>query len=293
MIPQAWRQSGRFFRHGEHQIFFHEAGSGPTVLLIHGFPTSSWDWHRIWEPLSEHYRLIAADMIGFGLSDKPAPYRYSIFDQADLQETLLTQLGIERCHILAHDYGDTVAQEMLARYAERRARGAKSLILDSICFTNGGLFPEAQRPLRIQKLLAGPLGGLLARALGRSAFNRSMRRIFAPHTYPSDEELSAHWSLLQHNGGRQVIHRVIRYLHERKKHRQRWVEPLQYPIIPLCFLVGSLDPISGHWMARRYCELVPRPDVVELAGVGHYPALEAPRNVVSSYREFVETRTTI
>ncbi|WP_227538139.1 alpha/beta fold hydrolase [Marinobacter vulgaris] len=86
-----------------------------TILLIHGFPTASWDWHKIWPALRQAHRVVAMDMLGFGFSEKPASHRYSIHQQADIVEGVVRQLGLDRFHVLAHDYGDTVAQELLAR----------------------------------------------------------------------------------------------------------------------------------------------------------------------------------
>jgi pimeloyl-ACP methyl ester carboxylesterase len=285
----SWREEGKRWLHRDHPIVFHEVGAGPALLLIHGFPTCSWDWHRIWETLASSHRLVAADMIGFGLSAKPRDHLYSIFDQADLHEGLLVSLDVERVHILAHDYGDTVAQELLARFVERRDARRPGPAIESVCFLNGGLFPEAQRPLPVQKLLAGPLGGLLGPLVGERTFRRSFRRIFGPRTRPSRRELAEHWSLLSHGDGRKVVHRILRYLHERGVHRQRWVGVLQRPPVPLRFVVGLEDPVSGRAMARRYRELVPDADVVELPGVGHYPQLESPAELLRIYREFLRS----
>ena len=109
-------------------------------------------------------------MIGFGWSDKPRHYRYSIFDQADLHEALMRAQGVKRYHILAHDYGDTVAQELLARHEERRATGDNSLVLESVCLLNGGLFPEMHRAARVQKLLLTLLGPLLGVLMNERGF---------------------------------------------------------------------------------------------------------------------------
>ena len=108
--------------------------------MVHGFPTSSWDWQKVWDALSHSYQLIAPDLIGFGYSDKPSGYPYSMFDQADLIEQLLTHLGILNYDILAHDVGDTVAQELLARQWERKAANIRSC-----CLLNGGLLEYAQQ----------------------------------------------------------------------------------------------------------------------------------------------------
>ena len=281
-----WVAGAEHSRHGDHEIAFHEAGSGSAVVLIHGFPTCSWDWHRVWPDLTQRYRVVAADMIGFGQSAKPRAHGYSIFDQADLCEGLLRSLGVERVHILAHDYGDTVAQEMLARFSERRAEHEPGTVIESVCFLNGGLFPEAQRPLFIQRLLASPAGGLVGRLLSKRTFDRSFSKIFGPETRPSRQELAEHWSLLEHNGGRRIVHRVLRYLHERSANRERWIGALESAPVPLRFVVGLQDPVSGAAMAQRYREVVPDPDVVELPRIGHYPQLEDPMAVLENYVRF-------
>ena len=113
-----WHQRGRRYLHHGHSVFYQDqaCGDGPTLLCIHGFPTASWDWHRIWGGLREHFgRIIAPDMIGFGFSDKPRNYPYAMPDQADLHVGLLLELGARDIHLLAHDIGDTVTQELLAR----------------------------------------------------------------------------------------------------------------------------------------------------------------------------------
>src|SRR5262245_7965557 len=156
MTLDDWKAAGRSFEHRGHNIFYRDEGSGPPLLLIHGFPTSSYDWHKIWDSLVRKFRVIAPDMIGFGFSAKPKDYVYSIFDQADLIQSLMSRLNVPRARVLAHDYGDTVAQELLAR-----ANEGGPLQMESLCLTNGGLFPETHRPRLVQKLLLTPIGPLV------------------------------------------------------------------------------------------------------------------------------------
>jgi pimeloyl-ACP methyl ester carboxylesterase len=103
-----WRAAGTYFEHRGHRIFWREGGlpDAPVLLLIHGFPTASWDWEAVWPELAMRYRLLTLDMIGFGFSDKPLDYDYSILDQADLCEALLRERGVGDYHVLAHDYGN-------------------------------------------------------------------------------------------------------------------------------------------------------------------------------------------
>lgn len=270
-----WERGGTFTTLQGHRLFCREGGekSAPALVLIHGFPTASWDFEALWAPLCARFRVITLDMLGFGFSDKPdAPY--SILRQADLFEARLAELGVTDFHVLAHDYGDTVAQELLARGTPK-----------SVCFLNGGLFPESHRPLAVQKLLLSPVGRFVARLTSRARFEQNLRRIFSPKNPPSPERLDGYWALLM-RGGPQVMARLIHYMPERVKHRERWVGALLQAKVPLKLIDGADDPVSGRHLAARYRELIPSADVTLLEGVGHYPQVEAPQPVLDAYLRF-------
>ena len=279
-----WLASGDFFVHRGYRIFSRTAGdpAAPVLLLIHGFPTSSWDWEAVWQNLAQRYRLVAVDMIGFGFSDKPAQYDYSIVDQADIQGSFLRRQSVSEYHVLAHDYGDTVAQELLARQSEAGRRPK----LRSVCFLNGGLFPETHRATIVQRLLQSPAGGLVTRWMTRDRFARSFTHVFGPATQPAPGQIDAFWELIVHNGGVDVYTSLIRYIGERRANRARWVGALQLADIPRTLIDGAADPVSGAHMAERYGQLVPRSDVSLLDGVGHYPQIEAPQRVIEEYLGF-------
>jgi pimeloyl-ACP methyl ester carboxylesterase len=277
--PDDWRAAGDTFEWRGERIFYRAEGTGEPVLLVHGFPTASWDWSLIWPRLVSRYRLLTLDMIGFGFSAKPRAFPYSIMAQADLLSALLERERVSSYRLLAHDYGDTVAQELLARQDD-----PSSPRIVSACLLNGGLFPEAHHALVTQKLLASPLGPLVARLGGYRAFARAMRRIWGTHPV-TDADLRAMWRLVTQHDGPAVMPQLIGYLAERRAHRSRWVGALVSARAPLRFIDGLVDPISGADMVARYRELVPRPDIVELPGVGHYPQLEAPGDVAAAVLE--------
>jgi pimeloyl-ACP methyl ester carboxylesterase len=265
-----------------HRIFVRiEAAPGrPPLLLIHGYPTASYDWIRVWPRLAERYSLHALDMLGFGLSEKPPDASYRISLQADICQALLDRAGVACTHVLAHDYGDTVAQELLAREREGRIR------LASVAFLNGGLFPEVHRARRIQTLLAAPvLGTLLARAMNQARFEATMLSISGREP-PTHQELADLWSLVERDGGRRALARLINYMEQRRQNRPRWVGALIESRVPRVLICGAADPISGAHLAQRYRELVPDPAVVVLDGVGHYPQLECHDRVVDEYLRF-------
>lgn len=278
-----WRAQGKGFTFNGHAIRYWTAGAvdAEPLLLLHGFPTASWDWHYLWQPLSQRYRVIACDMLGFGFSAKPRGHAYSLLEQADLQQALLTHLRVEGpVHVLAHDYGDSVAQELLARHHEGRIH------LASCVFLNGGLFPETHHPVLMQKLLLSPVGPLLGRLFSRAKLKANLDKVFGANTRASDSEVDAFWTLMAHNQGPAVMHRLIRYMPERREQRERWVTAMQKGGVPLRVIDGAVDPISGAHMVTRYRELIANPDTVLLEGIGHYPQTEAPDQVLAHYLAF-------
>ena len=290
---ESWRSAGNDYRHHGNRIFYRDqAGTGAgTLVCLHGFPTASWDWAPIWSGLRARFeRVIAPDLIGFGWSDKPRDYTYSIHDQADLVEGLLTALGVDRVHILAHDYSVSVTQELLARRSEHPAGERDRVGIDSVVFLNGGLFPEMHRPRLVQKALAGPLGPVVARLSTERIFSRTFSEVFGPGTKPNAEELHQFWLLMSNNGGDKLGHKLIRYIADRNEHRDRWVGALIGADMPIRLIDGPEDPVSGAHLVAYYRENVPDADAVELAGIGHYPQVEAPDATMAAFGEFHDTR---
>ena len=283
---QQWRSLGHFTAFGPQRIFCIDSAPADrareALFLIHGFPTASWDFARLWPALTGRFRVVTCDLLGFGFSSKPRGHAYSIMEQADVVESVAARHELGRFHVLAHDYGDTVAQELLARDEARTQP-----MLCSVCFLNGGLFPETHRLRPIQKLLRGPLGPLVGRLMNRRRFARSMTAIFGAHTPPGDSEIDAFWTLITHEGGHWLAHELIRYIDERVAHRERWVAALQNARCPLALIDGAADPVSGAHMVARYRELVGKGYIAELADIGHYPQVEAADRVLDHYRRFL------
>lgn len=281
MGMEDWYAAGRRARVSGLEVFYRRSGSGEALVCLHGFPTSSWDFELVWPSLSRRFDAVAHDLIGLGRSEKPErPLTVDL--QATVVEDLARGLGIERAHLLAHDLGDTVAQELLARQVEGRA----AVRWLSCVFLNGGLFPEAYRPRLIQKLLVSPLGPWIAKLTSERTFRRNMARIFSPAHPPDEGFLAGSWQLLVEGRGRAMLPRLLRYMDERRVHRERWVGALQQAVVAMRLIDGVLDPVSGRKIAERYTALVPGADVVLLDDVGHYPHVEAPEVVLEHFHDF-------
>lgn len=282
LTVDAWRAGGSYFDFRGRRVFFRREGSGIPLLCVHGYPTSSWDFHKVWAPLTERFDVFTADMLGFGLTDKPIGYRYSIYEQADLLYELLRRHDVSALHLLCHDYGVSVGQELLARFGD--GEGPK---LHSVTFLNGGLFPETHRARAIQRLLASPLGPLVTRFSTEVRFRLSLRELFGPSTQPTDGELRQLYQLVERADGKRALADLIAYMEERKANRERWVGAFVKTKVPMTVINGSLDPVSGAHMITRLLELRPATPVVRL-DVGHFPQLEAPEVVLDAFLQFID-----
>ncbi|XP_027698074.1 mesoderm-specific transcript homolog protein isoform X2 [Vombatus ursinus] len=328
----SWKTSGSFFTYKGLSIFYQDSwgavGSSEIVVLLHGFPTSSYDWCKIWEGLTQRFhRVIALDFLGFGFSDKPA----------SIVEGLLRHLGLQnqRVNLLSHDYGDTVAQELLYRYKHNRTG---RVLINSLCLSNGGngpelarmktgewpssatsryrsmlpkrptvsecrrhgrpqdaegIFPETHHPTLLQKLLkdGGPMSPILTRLMNFFFFARGLAVVFGPHTQPSEAEMWDMWAGIRTNDGNLVIDSILQYINQRKKHRDRWVGALTSVAVPLHFIYGPSDPVNPHpEFMNLYRKTLPQSTVSILDDhISHYPQLEDPMGFLNAYLNFINS----
>jgi pimeloyl-ACP methyl ester carboxylesterase len=281
---ERWLGGGRVvpvdLRGTKRNIFVRQSGAGDrAILFLHGFPTSSWDWSKVAPVLEPHFRLYFFDFLGFGASDKPQTHRYDLCEQADLADAVAAHFGVERARLVAHDIGSSVAQELLARRAEAKL----SFALEDVTLLNGGIYPDLHRPVLTQKLLRSPLGPLIARATNEKRMSAVLASVFAAEHRPKPEELAQHWQSIARNGGNRIGHRLIRYIEDRRANERRWVGALETTDLPLRFVWGMRDPVSGaHVMARLRERFGGRAELIALEDAGHYPQLEVPERVASA-----------
>ena len=139
---------------GDVRVAYHDEGSGPAVLLLHGCPFASFVWRRLIPQLAPTHRCIAPDLLGLGDTETPPGADWSLSAQADTLIQLLDFLGTERAHVLGHDHGGAIAQVLAARHP---ARVDRLVLTDAEAYDN---WPSAkERPfVRITQLpLVGDL----------------------------------------------------------------------------------------------------------------------------------------
>jgi pimeloyl-ACP methyl ester carboxylesterase len=282
MDQEEWFSGGDHLRvelrSGGFEIFSRVRGSGPWLTFLHGFPTSSWDWAKVVPGLQSGFRVLCFDFLGFGDSDKPRDHRYSILEQADVTEEVWRQLAIKETGVVAHDYGATVALELMARQIEQALTASVSRFV----LLNSALYARLGRPLLVQRLLAKPIiGSLVARAMTERAFVRSFSSVFSSQYPIAESEVREHWQVLQRREGSvPVSPGLAHYLAERKLYAARWEGALERDDIPKTFIWGMSDPRSGAHIAAHLRRRMPTASLRPLPEVGHYPQLEVPDVVV-------------
>ncbi|HXP36624.1 MAG TPA: alpha/beta hydrolase [Solirubrobacteraceae bacterium] len=262
----------------ERAIFLRTIGAGPAITLLHGFPSSSHDWAKLAPALSERRTLLMPDFLGFGASAKPPEHDYSLREQADIVEAIWARKGVEQTALVAHDYAVSVAQELLARHAE----GTLAVELEAVHLLNGGLFPELHRPQPMQTALLDPeQGPKIGELITEDLFVAGLRPTFA-EGYDAAADSAEIWRSMNRDEGQRISHLLIRYMVDRERDGARWVAALEQTDVPLAFVWGMLDPVSGAHMAERIRERLPDAPLLALDDVAHWPQLEVPARVLDA-----------
>jgi pimeloyl-ACP methyl ester carboxylesterase len=293
---RSWLAAGRHEGVAGRKMFVYERGPAavervgrelPTVLLLHGFPTSGYDWRGVVQRLSRRVRAIAPDLLGFGLSDKPVDYSYSLFQQADTIEELLKTLNVQAAHVVSHDLGTSLHSELLARQAE----GRLSFELQSSTFLNGSMLQWLAKITPFQELLAANATLPQAIEFCRTTFStmyvpalqKLMRRpeaITAIDAQVMDE-------LLRYLDGHLRLPAIAGYMRERYVHAGRWLGALETAESPVQIVWADGDPIAHVEMGRELARRCPQARYHELAGLGHFLLMEDPAPVAKRIEEFV------
>ncbi|HEX3460990.1 MAG TPA: alpha/beta hydrolase [Acidimicrobiales bacterium] len=252
-----------------------EAGAGERepLLVIHGFPTSSFDFHLVIDQLARDRRVVLFDMVGYGLSAKP-DLAYTVDIQADVVVALTDRLGLDRISLLTHDFGDTVGGELLARQEE----GRWPVEIVHRVLTNGSIYIQMAHLSAGQELLLS----LPDQRLGDDApmdthtLAGGLAATLSPSSTVSAEELEGAAELAARSDGLSLLPRTIRYIEERRRSESRFTGAIEDHPSPLHVVWGADDPIAVVAMVDHLREA--RPDITAeiLDGVGHFPMVESP-----------------
>ena len=262
-----------------YQLFVIDTGKSdlPTLVIFHGYPTSSYDYYKVLPELSRHYRVIIHDHLGFGFSDKPKKASYSLIDQATRALELWKQLGLQKITLLAHDYGTSVATEIIARDCANEL----NIEIQKLILCNGSIHIEFSKLRTIQKLLRNKFTGpYVAKLTNYSIFSKNMRNIYFDKTKVTEEELKEMWTLLNYNQGKKVIHQLTQYITERYTYWDRWIGAVKVTQIPTKIVWAKNDPIAIPKIAETLASEIPNNELIWMENTGHFLMLENPNEWV-------------
>lgn len=291
-----WKGSGEYIKYGAfgHKVFVKQIGNkeataDKTLLLIHGFPESSYSYHAILDGMLQIFdRIILFDMLGYGLSDKPVnDYAYSLFEQADVVLSVWKHFGITGGHMLSHDMGDSVATEIVARHQNDVLPHWFSDGLQSLTFTNGSMVLELAELRITQKILLSKYGYLMGNVVNYNIFSQQVRSAHGNDKL-GEAEIQLLWELNTLENGHKKTYLTIKYLNDRKKfEKTRWLPALSQCTIPIHLCWGDDDEVAqikmAHFLKDSVCK---NAALTIMENVGHFCQLGSPDVWVESVSAF-------
>ena len=279
LTSKKWEKLGKYTKVFDRTIFMidyenQSDSKKETLVILHGYPTSSYDYHKVLPQLAKKYRVILHDHLGFGFSEKPLDFSYSLIEQADIALQLWKQLSLKKVVLLAHDYGTSVCTEIIARHNKQQI----NLQIDKLILSNGSIHIEFSKLRTIQKLLKNKYTGKwVAKLTNYPIFKKNMRNVYFDKTKVTDEELKEMWLQLEYNNGRNVIHLLSNYINERYYFWHRWVGALKETSINTTIIWAENDPIAIPKIAELLHKEISYSKIFWMKNCGHFLMLEQPK----------------
>mmetsp|Transcript_664 Transcript_664/g.994 ORF Transcript_664/g.994 Transcript_664/m.994 type:complete len:484 (+) Transcript_664:235-1686(+) len=292
---QSRRQSNSS-RHSSSGALTSIPASYQTVTFLHGYPTCSYDFYplirRLLDTRQIVARLLLIDMLGFGDSDKgKGEARCSIQQHANVVQSIWDKFDITQSHLVVHGVGVSVAQELLTREPKGRLDSCQ---LGKIIWLNGSVFHDLYRTPKLQQALMRPLTGwIAARSLSAQSLASELASWFSKQRPASKQFLSDAYTSLRHRKGKQIQHKLCKFMKEQARYRYVWQGALELAMradpARMLFIWGMQDPLAGSQIAA---ELHNRYDkyglkIHEHWDLGHWPHVEDPERVADAIAVFL------
>jgi len=281
---KTWVDEGHYRTFEGLQVFVHSSGPKPKdgrgVLIVHGYPGSSWDWQGVAAVADKKARVVVPDMLGFGHSATPLTGTYkenfSLMRQADLYESIAKQEGLTNVILVAHDMGQTVGAELMARHDE----GSLSFKISHAIIVNGSTIMDLiqMRPFQVEALKKPDQA--LTEHGDFAEWREEFRGTFSKEHAASEETLDIMAAQIFANDGDLVMVQMLYYLNERNENYNRWVGALTgFHSAPMSVYWGLQDPVALEPMVNRIKAWRPVTDVYKMPDVGHWPSIEVPDRI--------------
>ncbi|EAQ41530.1 alpha/beta hydrolase [Polaribacter sp. MED152] len=286
MTAENWKKLGKYVTIDDKRIFVIDTGDHPdTLVILHGYPTSSYDYFRVIPELSHYYRIVVHDHLGFGFSDKPDSLTYSLIDQADVALELWRKLGLKKVSILAHDYGTSIAKEILAR----RNHNLIPLKIDKMYLCSSSMRLEHLHLKNIGVLLRDrKIGKYISRLtnFGYRKIRRRFKKDNINYQISKNYDIKDMWNQMDSSEGQKEIHFVSNFINERYTFFHRWTNALRETTVPVKIFWSKTDSLAIKEIAIVLATEEENEKLTWVENVKHYSILETPNSWIKLVFEY-------
>jgi pimeloyl-ACP methyl ester carboxylesterase len=263
-------------------IFYREAGSPsrPTIVLLHGFPSSSHMYRDLIPKLADRYHVIAPDLPGFGYSSQPNPdeFEYTFAHLADVMDAFLDAIGVAKYSIYVMDYGSPVGFRLFAKHPER---------IQAIVSQNGNAYEEGLSPFWAEFLepywkdrnpgTEEKIRGLLQLEATKFQYTQGFRNPenVNPDSYMFDQ------MMLDRPGNAEIQLALFYDYQTNVREYPLWHDTLRRVQPPVLAVWGKNDPIFSPAGAEAFRRDVPKAEI-HFVDSGHF-ALEEDLDSIASH----------
>lgn len=266
-----------------HNLHYIDEGHGEVILFVHGTPSWSFDFRNIIQSLRNHYRCIAIDHIGFGLSDKPYHYDYTSQNHSRTLEQFIHEKNLTDITLIVHDFGGPIGLSCALRQSDR---------IKNIVVLNSWLWSSKNEPdfIKFSAILKNPLLPFLYRYLNFSP------RFLLPASFgihkPSKKVVKHYAKPFENSKQREGTVAFARSLsNDQDWFEELWNKKETISHKPILFIWGMKDSfIKPHYL-EKFRSGFPNSTYVQLQHAGHFPHEEEPGIVSESIRGFLEMNT--
>lgn len=274
------KKTGKIFNYNNFKLNYNEAGTGDSLILIHGFAASSYSWRFIEKSFKQKYKVISIDLKGFGLSDKPLDTKYSVEDQAKIICEFISQNNLSNITLIGHSFGGAVSLVTYLIMNNQDTNNIKKLILiDTACYVQQ--LPDYILLLRIPILnklsLSFIPSTLNAKFVLQKAFydNNKINREMI-NTYGFYLNLpGSHHALIQ--TANMIASEIIKYYSQMYKSIH----------IPVLIIWGEEDEIIPISVGKKLHNNIPNSLFYSIKQCGHNPHEEKPDEVIQIISKFL------
>ncbi len=264
-------------------LFVQSTGTGPPIVLLHGFAAHSYSWRHLQPQLTADHTVFMLDLKGFGLSPKPDDDAYSIYDQARLVVDFIRDRQLYDSSIIGHSFGGGVALAAALYLSKHHPEYISRLVLiDSIAF-------KQETPLFINILATPVLGELLTYTLpARFQVNNVLSKAYYNDALITEDNIQAYSEPLSREGAKNALITTARQIFP--SDLDRLGQQYQNITVPTMIVWGGNDEITPLVIAKKLHQTMPNSSLKIINECGHNPHEECPEQTIPLIVNFLRTR---